>query len=130
MRDIQRHDVSSLHGFEDSFMRKENARDESFKLFQFISLAISTWAQCVLQGMPSSISNYTLEDLFHGGEPMKYGSMVYGWKMKEHQPIGIDYQSIRDDYIEDSMTQHYMEFDEIVKANKDFGITLFSRRVC
>jgi len=32
--------------------------------------------------------------------------------MEEHQLIGIEYQSIRDDYIEDSMTQHYMEFDK------------------
>ena len=34
--------------------------------------------------------------------------------MEENQPIGIDFQLIRDDddYIEDSMTQHYMEFDE------------------
>ena len=33
--------------------------------------------------------------------------------MDERQPIGIDYQSIRDDdYIEDSMTQHCMEFNE------------------
>ena len=38
---------------------------------------------------------------------------MYGWIIEEHQPIGIDYQQIRDeDYIEDSMTQHCMEFDE------------------
>jgi len=38
--------------------------------------------------------------------------------MEEHQPISIDYQSIQDDdYIEDSMTQHYMEFDEDRQAN-------------
>ena len=45
---------------------------------------------------------------------MNYGSMayVYGWMMEEHQPIDID-QSIRDDdYIEDSIAQHCMEFDE------------------
>jgi len=29
--------------------------------------------------------------------------------MEEHQSIDIDYQLIR--YIEDSITQHYMEFD-------------------
>ena len=72
-------------------------------------------ATCFLYGMSSSISNCTLEDLLPGGELMKYGSMVYvyGWIMEEHQPTGIDYQPIRDDvYIEDSMTQHYMEFDE------------------
>jgi len=46
---------------------------------------------------------------------MNYESMVYvyGCMMEEHQPIGVDYQQIRDkDYIEDSMTQHFMEFDE------------------
>jgi len=33
--------------------------------------------------------------------------------MEEHQPIGINYQPIRDDnYIEDSMMQHYMEFNK------------------
>jgi len=38
---------------------------------------------------------------------------VYDRMMEEHQPIGIDYQPILDDdYIEDSMTQHYMEFNE------------------
>ena len=59
---------------------------------------ISTWTKRVLQGMPNSISNRTLEDL-HESEPMNYGSMmyVYGWMMEKHQPIGIDYQLIRDD---------------------------------
>ena len=38
---------------------------------------------------------------------------LYGWKMEEHQPIGIDYKPIwNDDYIEDSMTWHYIEFNE------------------
>jgi len=48
--------------------------------------------------MPNFISNRTLEDL-HESEPMNYGSMmyVYGWMMEKHQPIGIDYQLIRDD---------------------------------
>jgi len=95
-------------------MWKDGVRDESFKLFNFISPTISMWARCVLHDMPSSISNCTLEDL-HGGKPIKYGSMVYvyGWMMKDHQPIGIDYQPIRDDnYIEDPMTQHYMDFGE------------------
>jgi len=33
--------------------------------------------------------------------------------MEEHQSTGIDYRPIRDEeYIEDSMMQHYMEFDE------------------
>jgi len=52
-------------------------------------------ARGMMHGMLSSISSCTLEDL-HGGESMKYGSMVYmyGWVMEEHQPIGIDYQPI------------------------------------
>jgi len=58
-------------------MRKESVRYESIKFFKSISLTISTWAQRVLHGMPSFISNRTLEDLLHGGEPMKYESMVY-----------------------------------------------------
>ena len=57
----------------------------------------------------------TLEDLLQGTESMNYESMmhVYGWMIEECQPIGIDYQLIwDDDYIEDSMTRHYMEFSE------------------
>ena len=43
---------------------------------------------------------------------------MYGWMMEEHQPIGIDYQSVQDDnYIKDSVMQHYMEFDEDRQAN-------------
>ena len=38
---------------------------------------------------------------------------VYRWMIEEHHPIGIDHQQIRDeDYIKDSMRQHYIEFDE------------------
>ena len=116
-----------------TFMQKKSSRDENFKLFKFISSTISTWVQHVLHGKSSSISKCTLKDLLHEGEPMKYGSMVYvyDWMMEEHQPNVIDYQPIRDnDYIEDSMTQHYMEFDEDFGANQDFGITLPSSRVC
>ena len=45
---------------------------------------------------------------------MNYESMVYvyGWMMEEHQLIGINYQLIWHNYIEDSMTQHYMKFNE------------------
>ena len=49
----------------------------------------------------------------HGS--MNYGGMIYAynWMIEEHQPIVIDYQQIRDkDFIEDSITQHYMVFDE------------------
>ena len=73
--------------------------------------------------MLCSISNFTLEDLLHGGEPMEYVSMMYmyRWMMKEHQPISIDYQPIRDDdYIEDLMIQHYMEFDENHRGESKF----------
>ena len=61
---------------------------------------------------------------------MNYESMVYvyGWLMEEHQPIGIDFQPIRDDYSEDSMTQHYMEFNEDREVSQDFGITLFLKQ--
>jgi len=47
-------------------------------------------------------------------EVWEHDVCVCVWRMmEEHQPIGIDYQPIRDDdYIEDSMTQHYMEFDK------------------
>jgi len=54
---------------------------------------------------------------------MKYGSMiyVYGWMMEEHQSIGIGRQSIWDDiYIEDSITQQYMEFDEDRRGESRF----------
>jgi len=40
--------------------------------------------------------------------------------MEEHQPISIDYQLIRDDYIQDSMTQHYMEFNKDRQGESKF----------
>ena len=43
MRDIQHYGTFILQGYEDPFMQKESARDESFKFFKFISPAISTW---------------------------------------------------------------------------------------
>ena len=58
---------------------------------------------------------------------MKYESKVYvyDWMMEEHQPIGIDYQPIQDnDYIEDSMTQYYMEFNKDHRGESRFWITL------
>ena len=46
---------------------------------------------------------------------------VYGWMMEEYQPIGIDYQPTwNDDYIEDLMTQHYMEFNEDRRGESRF----------
>jgi len=51
MRDIQHHCASIFHAFEDPSIRKEIARDESFKFFKFISLSISTWARRVLHGI-------------------------------------------------------------------------------
>jgi len=79
-------------------------------LFAQILTHINTWAQRVLQGMPNSISSRTLKDL-RESKSMNYGSMmyVYGGMMEEHQPIGIEY----------SMTQHYMEFYEIIEINQD-----------
>jgi len=122
MRDIQHHDASILYGFEDFFMHKKSARDESFKFFNFISPTISMWARRVLHGMQNFISNYTLKDLFHGCQLMKYGSIVYvyRWLIEEHQPIDIDYQPVRDDYIEDSMMQHYMEYDKNHRGESRF----------
>ena len=88
-RDIQHHDASILHDFEDPSMEKESARDESYVFFKFISPTISTQAQRVLQGMLNFISNRTLKDLLHKSEPMNFGSIMYmyGWIMEEHQPI-------------------------------------------
>ena len=41
--------------------------------------------------------------------------------MEEHQPIGIDYQLIRDNnYLEDSITQHYMKFNEERRGESSF----------
>jgi len=53
---------------------------------------------------------------------MNYESMVYvyGWMMEEHQAIGIDYQPILDNYIEDLMTQHYMKFNEDRRGESRF----------
>ena len=47
--------------------------------------------------------------------------------MEEHQPIGIDYQPIWDyDNIKDSMTQHYMEFNEDRRGESRFWDHTFS----
>ena len=111
-------------------MSKESARDEKFKFFKFISPTISMWVQYVLQGMPKFISTHTLKDPFHESKPMNFGSMVYvyDWMMEEHQPISIDYQPIQDDdYIEDSITQHYMEFNEDHRDESRFCDHTFSQ---
>jgi len=42
LRDVQHHGISIRHDFEDPFLQKENARDESFQFFKFISLTIGT----------------------------------------------------------------------------------------
>ena len=52
---------------------------------------------------------------------------MYGWMMEKHQPVGIGYQPIRDDYIEDSMTQYYMEFDENCRGKLRFWDHTFSQ---
>ena len=112
MEDISHHGTIILYDFKVSFLRKKSAKDDSFKFFEFIPPPISTWVQHVLQGMPKTIHSYfgrsswkRIIELWEHG--------VYGWMMEEHQPIGIDYQPIRDDnYIENLMVQHYMEFNE------------------
>jgi len=54
---------------------------------------------------------------------------VYGWMMEEYQPNDTDYQPTRDDdYIEDTMTQHYTGLMKIVEANQGFEITLFPEK--
>ena len=114
MKDNQYHGTFILHDFEDPFLRKKSVKDDSSKFFKFISPTISTWVQHVLQSMLNPISIRTLKD-FHGSKTRNYGSMlyVYSWMIEEHQPIGINYQQIRDkNHIEDLMMQRYMEFDE------------------
>ena len=98
VEDIPHHGTSIIYGFEDPFIWKESARDESFNFFKLVSFIISTSMQCVLQGMPNFISNRILKDFLCGSKLMNYGSMVNvnSWMMEEHQPIGIDYQPIRD----------------------------------
>ena len=95
MRNFQHHDTFILHDFEDPFMQKESARDETFKFFKFVSPTISAWAQQVPQGMPNFIFNRTLEYLLHGSEPWNYGSMMY---MEEHQPITFPQVEFAQDY--------------------------------
>jgi len=80
--------------------------------------------------MPNLISTHTLEDL-HGSKSMNYESMeyVYSWMIEENQPLGIDYQMIRNDYyIEDSMTQHYMEFNEDCQDERRFWDHTFPKQ--
>ena len=66
----------TLHDFEDLFLQKENAQDDSSKFCEFISPTISMWVQRVPQGMPNFISNRTLKDLL-GSKPINYESTIY-----------------------------------------------------
>ena len=77
MRDIQYQGTSICHDFEDPFVQKKNAWDESFQFFEFISPTINTWVQHILQGMPNLIFTRILEDLLHRSKLMNYVSMVY-----------------------------------------------------
>jgi len=73
----------------------------------------------------------TLKDLLRENKSMNYGSIEYvrGWMIMEYQPTGIDYQQIRDEnYTEDSMMQHYMEFDEDHQDDQDSRITHFLKQ--
>jgi len=45
IRDIQHHVTSIRHDFKYPFLQEENAQDESFQFFKFISPTIGTWAQ-------------------------------------------------------------------------------------
>ena len=48
MEDIPHHGMVIHHDFEDLFLRKKSANDDSSKFFEFISFTISTWMQHVL----------------------------------------------------------------------------------
>ena len=86
MEDNHHHGIVILYDFENPFMRKESAREESFSFFMFVSPTNCMWAQCVPQGMLNSISIRTSEDLLHESKPMNYGSMmtVYGCVIEEY----------------------------------------------
>jgi len=45
MKDIQHHDTSIRHDFEDPFLQEENAQDKNFQFFKFISPTIGIWTQ-------------------------------------------------------------------------------------
>jgi len=55
MEDNNHHATIIFHDFKDHFLQKKSAQDDSFEFFEFISPTISTWVQCVPQGMPNSI---------------------------------------------------------------------------
>ena len=96
MKDNHCHDMIILHDFEDHFLRKKSANDDSSKLFVSMSPTIRTWVPHVLQGKPNPISTRTLKDFLYGSKLMSYGSMIYlyGWMIEEHQLIGIYYHLI------------------------------------
>ena len=76
--------------------------------------------------MPSSISNYTLEYLLHGGEPMKYGSMeyVYGWMMRSTNQLALIINRSEIMITLKIRLNTIWILIKIVEANQDFGITL------
>jgi len=73
------HGVIILHDFEDPFLQKKSANDDSSKLFDFISPTISMWVSHILQGKINLITTRILEDFLHGSKPINYESMVSVW---------------------------------------------------
>ena len=80
------HGMVIHHDFEDLFLQKKSAKNDSSKFFKFISPTINTSVQHVLQDMSDPISFRTLEDLFYRSKPMNYKSIVYvyGWMMEKY----------------------------------------------
>ena len=75
MEDIPRHGTFILHSLKDLFLRKKSAKDDIFKIFEFISPTISTCVQHIVQGLANLISTRILEDLLHGSKPLNYGAL-------------------------------------------------------
>jgi len=117
------HGTIILHDFEDPFMRKESARDESFNFFKFISSTINTGARC-----SSKYAKFHLHSYLEKSSQWKQVNELWEhdvcvWLDDGGAPTN---QSIWDkNYIEDSMTQHYMEFDEDHRDESRFWDHIF-----
>ena len=77
MEDNYHHAMIIFHDFEDHFLQKKSAQDDSFKFFELMSPTISTWVQHIPQGTPNSISHHTLKDFLLRSKSMNYENMVY-----------------------------------------------------
>jgi len=79
MEDIH-HDTTILHDFEDLFMRKESARDESYNFFKFILLTIPVLN---IARVGRDIVRYLLFYLL----PIRYGEIVRHIVCSKKRPI-------------------------------------------